>query len=59
MGFWENLIIIDLFICGLIAMGYITAGIVWIAEKTGIADWARDWMWYFGWIDDYPRKKEN
>lgn len=54
MGFLENLLILDLYICGFIAFGFIATGIAWIAEKTGLAHWARGWLWYFGIIDDCP-----
>lgn len=59
MGFWESIFIICAFICGCSLVLFLTMGMMWIFEKTGIADWARGWMWYFGWIEDYPRKKQN
>lgn len=59
MGFLETFIFFNLYICGLIACGFIGAAVLWVSDKIGFTKWARGWLWYFGIIDDYPDTKQQ
>lgn len=59
MGFVENLLMCCVYMGFFMVFFTICAGVMWVAEKTGVAHWLRGWLWYFGLIDECPDTKRD